>query len=83
MGETNRCIHLRTDERENYKKYSEPAKHIKANMGHTFTWNTLCTAPNIQAKRKILEALFIAKFKPALHDQLKFTKLKLFPNGVT
>ena len=41
------------------------------------------TATNIQAKRKILEALFIAKFKPALNDQLKSTKLKLFPNGVT
>ena len=83
MGETDRCIHLRTDEHENLKKDSEPGKHIKANNGHTFTWKILCTAPNIQPKRKILEALFIAKIKPALNDQLKSTKNKLFPNGVT
>ena len=56
MGETDRCIHLRMDEHENLKKDSEPGKHIKANKGHTFTWEILCTAPNIQTERKILEA---------------------------
>ena len=71
------------NEHENLKKDSEPAKHIKANKGHTFTTKLLCTAPNIPAKRKFLQALFIDKFKPALNDQLKSTKLKLFPNGVT
>jgi hypothetical protein len=83
MGETDRCAHLRTDEHENLKKVSEPAKHLKANAGHSFTWKILSNAPNTQGKRKILEALFIAKFKPALNDQIKSTKLKLFPNGVT
>ena len=83
MGETDRCAHLRTDEHENVKKVSEPAKHLKANAGHSFTWKILSNAPNIQGKRKILEALFIAKFKPALNEQIKSTKLKLFPNGVT
>ena len=57
MGETDRCAHLRTDEHENVKKVSEPAKHLKANAGHSFTCKMLCNAPNTEAKRKIMEAL--------------------------
>ena len=62
---------------------SEPAKHLKGNPGHKFSWKILCNAPNHQSKRKILEALHISKFKPGLNDQIKSTRLKLFPNGVT
>ena len=83
MGETDRCIHLRIEEHENIRKNSEPAKHLKANSGHSFTWKVISSAPIFQAKRKILEALFIAKFKPGLNEQLISAKLKVFPNGVT
>jgi len=83
MGETDRCVHLRWEEHENVKKSSEPAKHLKGNPGHKFSWKILGNAPNHQSKRKILEALHISKFKPGLNDQIKSTRLKLFPNGVT
>ena len=83
IGETDRCIHLRTAEHEDIKKNSEPAKHLKCNRDHSFEWKIIAHAPRHDVKRKILEALYIAKFKPRLNDQVKSTKLKLFPSGLT
>ena len=76
-------MHLRTTEHEDVKKVSEPSKHIKGNEGHSFTWRVIANAPRDLTKRKILEALYIAKFKPGLNDQLNSRKLKLFVNGIT
>ena len=83
VGETERCIHLRTSEHEDRKKSSEPARHLKAHVGHSFSWKVIYNAPRDGHKRKILEALHIAKFKPKINDQVKSTKLRLFPNGLT
>ena len=83
VGETERCVHLRFSEHQDLKNNSEPAKHIKANRNHHFTWKILATAPRDNARRKILEAFYIAKFKPSLNDQVKSRKLKLFVHGVT
>ena len=83
IGETERCKHVRFAEHENIKKISEPSKHLKANPNHSFTWKIIANAPSDQEKRKILEALYVAKFKPSLNEQLKSKKLKLFPNGLT
>ena len=83
IGETDRCIHLRTAEHEDIKKSSEPASHLKSNPGHSFTWKVITRAPSNAIKRKILEALHIAKFKPKLNDQVKSAKLRLYHNGVT
>ena len=83
IGETDRCIHLRTNEHENEKKASEPAKHLKANRGHSFMWKVIACAPSHDNKRKILEALFVSKFKPGLNEQVMSKRLKLFPNGLT
>ena len=83
IGETERCSHLRFEEHENIKKTSEPSKHLKANRNHSFTWKILSNAPSDLGKRKILEALFVAKFKPGLNEQVKSRKLTLFSNGIT
>ena len=83
IGETSKCIHLRTAEHENIKKVSEPSKHLKGNSGHSFTWRILANAPRDYTKRKILEALYIGKFKPGLNEQVNSKKLKLFIHGVT
>ena len=83
VGETDRCIHLRTSEHENIKKNSEPAKHLKAHRDHSFIWKVIAHAPRDDNKRKILEALYVAKFKPGLNEQVMSKRLKLFPNGLT
>ena len=83
IGETDRCIHVRTGEHEDIKKNSEPSKHLKANRDHSFNWKILAFAPRDTTKRKILEAFFISKFKPGLNEQVKSRKLTLFKYGVT
>lgn len=83
IGETAKCIHLRTAEHENIKKVSEPSKHLKQNRSHSFTWKILANAPRDYSKRKILEALYIGKFKPGLNEQINSKKLRLFVHGVT
>ena len=83
IGETAKCIHLRTTEHENIKKISEPSKHLKGNRDHSFNWRILANAPREYAKRKILEALYIGKFKPGLNEQVNSRKLRLFIHGVT
>ena len=62
---------------------SDLASHLKANAAHLSTWQIISAAPHITIKRKILEALHIAKFRPKLNDQVKSSKLKLFPYGIT
>ena len=83
IGETERCVHIRISEHENPKKISEPSIHLEANPGHKFEWKVLCHAPVFSHKRKILEALHISKYRPCLNEQVKSTRLKLFPNGLT
>ena len=83
IGETAKCIHLRTTEHENIKKISEPSKHLKGNRDHSFNWRILANAPREYAKRKILEALYIGRFKPGLNEQVNSRKLRLFIHGVT
>ena len=83
IGETDRCMHLRTGEHEDIKKASEPAKHLKINRDHCFTWKILAHAPRNGSKRKILEAFFISKYKPGLNEQVFSRKLAIFKHGVT
>ena len=83
IGETAKCIHLRTAEHEDTRKVSEPSKHLKGNRGHHFEWKIVAHAPRDPTKRKILEALYISKFKPGLNEQVNSKKLKLFLNGIT
>ena len=83
IGETSKCFHLRKNEHEDTKKVSECSKHLKLNPSHTFKWKILANAPTDPNKRKILEALYIGKFKPGLNEQVNSRKLQLFVHGVT
>ena len=49
---------------------SNPAKHLRDNIDHSFTWKVICNAPNRKLARKILEAYFIATMKPSLNDKI-------------
>ena len=40
---------------------SNPAKHLRDNIDHSFTWKVICNVPNRKRARKILEAYFIDK----------------------
>ena len=83
IGITDRNASLRFDEHNNPKKNSEPAKHIKRNEGHAFTWKIVCKTPKLKFKGRILEA-FLIKFKnPSLNNQVDSFQLKLFQNGMT
>ena len=83
IGETKRIAQLRFDEHNNPEKKSEPSKHLLHNRNHVFEWNMITSASRSLLKRKILEAFYIAKFKPSLNDQLESHKLLLFRHGIT
>ena len=83
IGITDRNASLCFDEQNNPKKNSEPAKHIKRNEGHVFTWKIVCKTPKHKLKGRILEAFLIKLKNPSLNNQLDSFQLKLFQNGIT
>ena len=80
---TRRNVELRWEEHENTSKDSEPAKHLKENLSHKFSWKILFAAPENKRICKILEASEIALKRPSLKEQIESKKLLLFYNGVT
>ena len=78
-----RNVEVRWSEHNNPKKVSNPSKHIKDNVDHTFHWSVLARAPTNTSQRKVLEAYYIVLEKPTLNDQLEPGRLNLFRNGVT
>ena len=83
MGETKINAENRWAQHNTVNHYSNPAKHLKENIGHSFNWTVICSASRHTNKRNILEALFISKFKPSLNDQILHKGLRLFRNGIT
>ena len=83
VGETIRNSESRFNEHNTPSRESEPSKHLLAYPAHSFQWNVITSAPQLNQKRKIIEAYYIAKFKPSLNDQLDSKLLLLFRNGVT
>ena len=84
IGETKRNALDRWSEHENSEKgTSEPAKHLRRNIGHKFNWTILSNAPKGERDRKNLEAYFIILQKPSLNNQVKFNDLILFRHGIT
>ena len=61
----------------------KPAKHLKKNLSHKFSWKILFAVPDNRRIRKILEASEIALKRPSLNKQIESKKLLLFRNGVT
>ena len=83
MGETIRKAEIRWKEHEDTKKESEPARHLKNNQGHSFTWKVHLPGSSNARFRKYMEASIIALKRPSLNEQVKSKKLLLFRNGVT
>ena len=83
IGETVRLAEIRFREHDNPKKTSEASKHLRNKPNHQFEWEIITSASRSLLKRKILEAFYIAKFKPGINDQLESHKLLLFRNGIT
>ena len=83
IGETKRNVEVRWKEHEDIKGNSEPAKHLKENPSHSYSWSVLMTAPQNTRIRRNLEASFVAYCKPKLNNQLESKKLTLFRHGVT
>ena len=53
IGET---VEIRRQEYEDTQKDSEPAKHLKNNPTHSFTWKVLLPASSIRRIRQNMEA---------------------------
>ena len=62
---------------------SNPPKHLRDYIDHSFTWKVICNAPNRTLARKILEAYFNATMKPILNDKIDSDLLHLFRNSIT
>ena len=60
-----------------------PAKHLRDNIDHSFTWKVICNAPSRELMCKILDAYFIATIKPSLNDEVDSDLLHLFRSGIT
>ena len=83
IRETKRNAEIRWMEHNTPSDKSNPAKHLRDNIDHSFTWKVICNAPNRKLARKILEAYFIATMKPSLNDKIDSDLLHLFRNGIT
>ena len=82
IGETKQNVEVRWFDHNNPKNQSEPAKHLRANVNHQFTWRVISPAPDFYKTRKVLEAFYICTKRPTLNDQLE-NELILFRNGIT
>ena len=56
----------------------QPAKHLKNNPAHSFTWKVLLPASSIRRIRQNMEASIIALKRPSLNEQVQSKKLLLF-----
>ena len=65
-------VELQWEKDENTSKDAEPAKHLKENLSHKFSWRILFAAPENKRIRKILEASEIALKRPSLNEQIEF-----------
>ena len=83
IDETVRNVEIRWQEHEDTQKDLEPAKHLKINPTHSFTWKVLLPASSIRRIRQNIKASIIALKQPSLSERVESKKLLLFRNGVT
>ena len=63
-----RNVKIRRQEHEDTQKNVEPAKHLKNNPTHSFTWKVLLLASSVRCMTQIMEALIIALKRPSLNE---------------
>ena len=83
IGETKKNVEIRSMEHNTRSVKSNPAKHLRDNIDHSFTWKVIFNAANRKLARKVLEAYFITTMKPSLNDKNDSDLLHLFRNGIT
>ena len=83
IGVTVRNVEIRWQEPEGTPKDSEPAKYLKNNPTHSFTWKVLLPTSSIRRIRQSMEASIITLKWPSLNEQVESKKFLLFRNGVT
>ena len=67
IGETVRNVEIRWQEHEDTQKYSEPAKILKNNPTHSFTWKVLLPASLIKSMRQNMKTSIVALKRPSLN----------------
>ena len=67
IGETVRNVEIRWQEHEDTQKYSEPAKILKNNPTHSFTWKVLLPASLIKSIRQNMKTSIVALKRPSLN----------------
>ena len=82
IGETDRNHATRWNEHNNPTHNSDPAKHINDNIDHSYQWKILRKTNYKARKRRILEALYVAKHQPEINTQVNMLKLLVFKRGV-
>ena len=70
IGETKRNVEIRWMEYNSPSNKSNPVKHLRDNIDHSFTWKVICNFLSRRLVCKILKAYFIATMKPSLNDQI-------------
>ena len=74
-----RNVEVRTAEHDDPTHNSEPARHLKQNKSHKFSWKVIYPARRF-FKRKILEGLFIQKKHPSLKKTSQLLHCKAIPS---
>ena len=83
IGETARNAKIQWNEHKDKNSKSEPAKHLKENPTHEFTWTIISKASENFRKHRVLEACFIKTICPTLNEQLDNDILTLSRNSIT
>ena len=83
ISETGQNVTIRWDKHSDGGKSSEPAKYPNQFPEPRFNWKILRRGQNKIIQRKIHEAYCVISMRPTLNNQLEFTSLTLFRNGIT
>ena len=70
ISETVKNVEIRWQGHEDTQKDSEPAKHLKNNSTHSFTWNVLLPGSLIRRIRQNMEASITALNRPSLNERV-------------
>ena len=82
IGETKRNVEIRWMEYNTPSNKSNPAKHLRDNIDHSFTWKVICNVLSRRLACKILKAYFIATMKPSLIDKIDSDLSHFYGNDI-
>ena len=66
---------------QQHKQESELSKHLFLNIGHSFNWSVVLSAPKKTRTRKNLKTFFIDKMKSSLNEQVGSNASNVFRDG--